>query len=84
MLANDILKELEINNNVKLVVNTLGDNECRNKYKTALIEYLLKYKDELSEISLQRLEKNPLRILDTKNATYCVMCHQDFQSGGHI
>ena len=67
MLANDILKELEINNNVKLVVNTLGDNECRNKYKTALIEYLLKYKDELSEISLQRLEKNPLRILDTKN-----------------
>jgi len=67
MLANDILKELEINNNVKLVVNTLGDDECRNKYKTALIEYLLKYKDELSEISLQRLEKNPLRILDTKN-----------------
>lgn len=67
MLANDIMKELEINNNVKLVVNTLGDNECRNKYKTALIEYLLKYKDELSEISLQRLEKNPLRILDTKN-----------------
>ena len=67
MLANDILKELEINNNVKLVVNTLGDDECRNKYKTALIEYLLKYKDELSEISQQRLEKNPLRILDTKN-----------------
>ncbi len=67
ILANDILKELEINNNVKLVVNTLGNDECRNKYKTALIEYLLKYKDELSEISQQRLEKNPLRILDTKN-----------------
>jgi len=67
MLANDILKKLKIDSNIRLVVNTLGNSECRNNYKIALVDYLLKYKDELSEISQQRLEKNPLRILDTKN-----------------
>jgi histidyl-tRNA synthetase len=67
ILASNILEKLKIDNNIKLIVNTLGSSECRNNYKIALVEYLLKYKAELSEISQQRLEKNPLRILDTKN-----------------
>ena len=67
VLAHDILLDLNIKDNATLVVNTLGSQKCRDDYKVALIDYLSKYKSELSEISLQRLEKNPLRILDTKN-----------------
>ena len=67
MIAKDILKALNISQSISLTINTLGSSSCRNYYKTALIEYLLKYKNELSEINQQRLEKNPLRILDTKD-----------------
>ena len=66
-LAHDILSGLGINNNAILLVNTLGTPKCRDNYKAALIDYLSKYKSELSDISLQRLERNPLRILDTKD-----------------
>lgn len=66
-LAYDILTSLKILDKVKLKINTLGNLDCRNKYKEALKNYLLKYKNDLSDISLMRLEKNPLRILDTKN-----------------
>ncbi|HMB89237.1 MAG TPA: histidine--tRNA ligase, partial [Rhodothermales bacterium] len=52
---------------MRLRINTLGDEESRPRYKKALQEYLGQYRDELSETSRQRLEKNPLRILDTKN-----------------
>jgi histidyl-tRNA synthetase len=66
-LAFHILSKLGIMGNTKLIVNTVGTAECRNKYKAALVEYLSQYKDDLSEVSKERLEKNPLRILDTKD-----------------
>ena len=66
-LANYILTSLNINNKIKLKINTLGSIDCRNKYKTALIEYLSKYQSDLSDISQKRLKVNPLRILDTKD-----------------
>lgn len=66
-LAAQILEELGIRDNVELNINTLGDDESRNKYREALVEYLSKYKNELSEDSQRRLEKNPLRILDSKD-----------------
>ncbi len=66
-LAYDILSTLGINNNAVLLVNTLGTPKCRSDYKAALVDYLSKYKNELSEVSQQRLVKNPLRILDTKD-----------------
>ncbi len=66
-LAYDILNSLKILDKIKLKINTLGNFDCRNKYKEALKSYLLKYRNDLSDISLIRLEKNPLRILDTKN-----------------
>ena len=65
--AQDILKKLKINNNLKLIVNTLGNSKSRNKYKIALKEYLSRYKSQLSTINQQRIDKNPLRVLDTKN-----------------
>ncbi len=53
--------------NMKLRLNTLGDEESRPKYKKALQDYFAPYVSELTEISQKRLAQNPLRILDTKN-----------------
>ena len=66
-LANCFLNKLGLENQTTLKVNSLGDNESRNNYKTALKSYLNKFKNDLSNDSLLRLEKNPLRILDSKD-----------------
>ena len=51
-----------------LLINTLGDAESREKYRDALVSYLTPLADRLSEDSKRRLEMNPLRILDSKDA----------------
>lgn len=66
-LACQFLNKLNIANQVKLKINSLGDQESRDAYKRELKLYLNKFKRELSNDSLVRLEKNPLRILDSKN-----------------
>lgn len=53
--------------NLRVKINNLGDAECRNKYRGALQSYLKSYYNELSEDSKKRFEKNPLRILDSKD-----------------
>ncbi|WP_343565442.1 histidine--tRNA ligase [Kiloniella sp. b19] len=62
-----ILRELGVYQDTKLELNTLGDVESRKAYRGALIEYFSAHRDRLSEDSLNRLEKNPLRILDSKD-----------------
>lgn len=62
-----ILEELEINNFINLEINNLGDLSDRKKYKDILLNYLKDYRTELSLESRNRLDKNPLRILDSKN-----------------
>ncbi len=52
--------------NFNLKINSVGDPESREKYKTVLKEYLQPNFDKLSELSQLRLEKNPMRILDSK------------------
>lgn len=52
---------------LRVAINTLGDQETRNTYRQALIDYLKPHYDELSEDSQERLEKNPLRVLDSKD-----------------
>ncbi len=52
---------------VTLNINTLGSSESRLKYKEILMDYFLDCKDSLDADSIRRLEKNPLRILDSKN-----------------
>lgn len=64
-MALELLAQLGIKN-IKLALNTLGDNESRQAYRQALIDYLTPLADQLSNDSKQRLEKNPLRILDSK------------------
>lgn len=53
--------------NLKLELNSLGSLDDRKIYKVALLTYLNENKSQLDEDSLKRLEKNPLRILDSKN-----------------
>ena len=52
--------------NTSLRLNSIGDPESRDHYKNALKEYLKPHFDHLSDISKTRFEKNPLRILDSK------------------
>lgn len=52
--------------NIKVLINTLGDNESRKKYAQALNQYFVSYQDELCDDCKNRLLKNPLRILDCK------------------
>ena len=65
-MADQIIRELGIEG-VTLHLNTLGDAESREAWRAALVEHFLSVKGELSEDSQERLEKNPLRILDSKD-----------------
>jgi histidyl-tRNA synthetase len=65
-LARDILAALGIAGETTLELNTLGDAESRAAWRTALVGYFNDFRDRLSEDSRLRLERNPLRILDSK------------------
>lgn len=67
LTANGILKAIGIENKTFLEINCLGSAETRAKYKDVLVKYLSNYKEKLSQDSQIRLEKNPLRILDSKD-----------------
>ena len=66
-LGQHFLTELGLENRITLELNTLGDTESRANYRKRLVAYLANYKDILSKDSLAKVEKNPLRILDSKN-----------------
>jgi histidyl-tRNA synthetase len=61
-----ILAELGLAANVVLELNSLGDPASRRAYRDELVSYLMRYRSDLSEESQDRLERNPLRILDSK------------------
>lgn len=67
-IAHNIIKSLGLEERVTLEINTLGDQESRDVYRTRLVEFLNDFKGHLSEDSQVRLTKNPLRILDSKDA----------------
>lgn len=64
-LADSIFKRLQINN-LHLEINSIGCPECRPKYNQALKEYFSRFKDKLCGNCLNRLEKNPMRLIDCK------------------
>jgi histidyl-tRNA synthetase len=66
-LGQQILAALGIKDSVTLELNTLGDNESRQAYRAKLVNYLEGFQDKLSADSRARLERNPLRILDSKD-----------------
>jgi histidyl-tRNA synthetase len=63
----DILVALGVAEGTVLEVNTLGDAASRDAYRAALVAYFTAHRTGLSEDSLARLERNPLRILDSKD-----------------
>jgi len=65
-LAVDLLKNLKLEN-LEVEINSLGCMKCRPNYREALINYFRKYEDQLSPIDKERLERNPLRLLDSKD-----------------
>ncbi len=62
-----ILTELGVAEGVVLELNTLGDRPSRDAYRAALVAYFEAHRAALSEDSLTRLDRNPLRILDSKD-----------------
>ena len=63
----DILQALGVAGETVLEINTLGDKESRQAYRDALVAYFTEHQASLSADSLARLERNPLRILDSKD-----------------
>ena len=68
IMTHQLWQRLNIRDKVVLQLNTLGSSEARANFKAALVDYLLVRKDQLDEDSQRRLDTNPLRILDSKNA----------------
>jgi histidyl-tRNA synthetase len=65
--ADQLLRELGVADGVTLTLNTLGDAETRDAWRAALVAHFNAHRGDLSQESIDRLEKNPLRILDSKD-----------------
>ena len=67
VFADQLLKELGVSDGVTLTLNTLGDGPSRDAWRAALVAHFEGHRDQLSEESVDRLARNPLRILDSKD-----------------
>ena len=65
-LAHLFLTNLGIEN-LTLHINSIGDTDCRKRFNTALLAFLSEKKGSLCQLCLERMEKNPMRVLDCKN-----------------
>jgi histidyl-tRNA synthetase len=65
-LATDLLKTLGLKD-LTFYLNSVGDKSDRSRYRDALVNYLTPFKDDLDKDSQDRLTRNPLRILDSKD-----------------
>jgi histidyl-tRNA synthetase len=65
--ADQLLRDLGVAEGVTLQLNTLGDAETREAWRAALVAHFEAHRDALSEDSVERLARNPLRILDSKD-----------------
>ncbi len=68
LMCRALWRDLGIEDALTLEINSIGNSEARSAYRDALVEYLSARKEQLDEDSQRRLESNPLRILDSKNA----------------
>ena len=66
-ISNLLFEGLSVKKKMTLEINSIGSQNDQQEYSEKLKDYFLKYKKDLDEDSLKRLEKNPLRILDSKN-----------------
>jgi len=84
MLSRDLWQQLGIDDVLTLEINNLGNSEDRKRYGETLKEYLQQHRDALDEDSQRRLEKNVLRILDSKNPQTREILKQAPQLPDHI
>ncbi|GAC1602774.1 MAG: histidine--tRNA ligase [Candidatus Saccharimonadales bacterium] len=68
VLAQRFFKRIRLQN-VTLQLNSIGDAACRTKYRKVLVEYLEANSKKLAPVDRERVEKNPLRVLDSKEAS---------------
>ena len=73
-LGYQLLIELGIADGVTLELNTLGDPATREAWRGALVDYFHAHRAQLSEDSVARLQRNPLRILDSKDPGDRAIC----------
>jgi histidyl-tRNA synthetase len=66
-ISNLLFEELSVKKEMTLEINSIGSQKDQQEYSQKLKDYFSKYKKDLDEDNLKRLEKNPLRILDSKN-----------------
>ena len=66
-ISNILFEKLSVKKEMTLEINSIGSQKDQQEYSRKLKVYFSKYKRDLDEDSLKRLEKNPLRILDSKN-----------------
>jgi histidyl-tRNA synthetase len=83
-LGYQLLQELGIADGVTLELNTLGDPQTREAWRTSLIDYFEGHKAKLSEDSVARLERNPLRILDSKDPRDKAICEAAPEIDQHL
>ena len=65
-LVSDIIKKLGLKN-MEVHINSIGCPQCRKEYNKALLSYLDEHKDGLCKTCRERMEKNPLRVIDCKD-----------------
>ena len=65
-LVSEIIKTLGLKD-IEVHINSIGCPVCRKEYNKALLSYLEDHKDGLCKTCLERMEKNPLRVIDCKN-----------------
>jgi len=66
LLADSLFKKLGLTK-VTLRINSIGCPECRPSYRKALLDYFSQYESQLCDTCRERLQKNPLRVLDCKS-----------------
>ena len=66
-ISNVLFEDLSVKKEINLEINSIGSQKDQQEYSQKLKDYFSKYKKDLDNDSLKRLEKNPLRILDSKN-----------------
>jgi len=73
LLTARMWRELGIDGDVALELNSIGSLEARARYRDALVAFLEQHKDQLDDDCRRRMYSNPLRVLDTKNAEIQVL-----------
>ncbi|EMP56668.1 histidyl tRNA synthetase [Marinobacter santoriniensis NKSG1] len=68
ILTARLWQALGLSDHARLEINSIGTSESRKEYRLALVDYLRQFQDQLDADSQRRLETNPLRILDSKDA----------------